>query len=72
MSVTFIKQVVHMVMDLKYILSINRRKFNEISVNNLVVKFVNKMAADNKLTTLKFEKVSIVITYQLLSGSSVL
>ena len=40
-----------------------RRKVTDIPVNNLVIKVVGNMAADNKITILKFENKSGVLLY---------
>ena len=56
-------------MNLKYKIPVTRKKVNEIPVNYLVIKSMDKMKADDKITTLKFENKSrSVITYQLLVG----
>ena len=41
----------------------HQNKSTDIPVNNLVIKAVVKMAADNKITTLKFEKKSGVLLH---------
>ena len=69
MTVILIKQEGHVVMNLKYKIPVTRKKVDEIPVNYLVIKSMDKMKADDKITILKFENKSrSVITYQLLVG----
>ena len=42
-------------MDLKYVPPVTRRKVTDIPVKYLVIKDVEKIAADDKIMTLKFE-----------------
>ena len=60
----------NVVMDLKSELPINRRKVTEITVRHLVVKAEEKMAADDKVMTLKFENKPGVLlnTHDLMEG----
>ena len=44
----------YVVLDLKPGLPITRRKVTDILVKKMVIKAVGNMAADNKITTLKF------------------
>ena len=48
-------------MDLKSEVPVNRGKVTETSVNDLVTKGAEKMEADDKIMTLKFESKSGVL-----------
>ena len=64
MTVNFNKKGGHVVMYLKYVLSITRREVTYIPVKILVVTAVDKMASDNKVMTLKFENKSGVLLHK--------
>ena len=63
LTVNFRKKGGYVVLYLKSGLPITRRKVTDISVNNLDIKAVGNMAADNKITTLKFDNKSGVLLH---------
>ena len=63
LTVNLKKQGKYVVLDLKYRLTVTRRKVTDIPVKNMVIKAVGNMAADNKITTAKFENKSGVLLH---------
>ena len=53
----------HVVVDFKYRLPITRRKFAYIPVKTLVIKSVDDMVANNKITPIKFKNKSGLLLY---------
>ena len=63
LTVNLNKQEGRMVMDFKSGLPVTQRKVTDIPVNDLVTKAAKKMAADDKMTKLKFENKSGVLLH---------